>query len=357
MTTAPETLSTTQLAEAYYVALSGLSRRAADRVQALWQELDRRDLTGSWEALVGPRIVETVAAGQAAAAALADPYLNAVVAADGADPREGGRIQPGAFAGYAADGRDLESLMYLPVVTTKQAIGAGMSDVEAMMRGLNQLLRVAASEVTSAGRTATGAGIAGRRTISGYIRVATSPCCGRCAVLSGKEFGWNAGFQRHPRCDCVHIPATLIARSSMRRGFLEQREFSPASRAGGRRGFVDAQAYFNSLSARDQARIFTVAGARAIRDGADITSVVNARRGMYTSTAYRQQVRATRDSTTRHGSFYRSERARAIARGQIPASGRGFRLRSPRLLPEEIYKLAATRDEAITMLRRFGYID
>jgi hypothetical protein len=355
VTTAPETLSTTQLAEAYYVALSGLSRRAADRVQALWQELDRRDLTGSWEALVGPRIVETVAAGQAAAAALADPYLNAVVAADGADPQAGGRIQPGAFAGYAADGRDLESLMYLPVVTTKQAIGAGMSDVEAMMRGLNQLLRTAASEVTSAGRTATGAGIAGRRTISGYIRVAMSPCCARCAVLSGKEFGWNAGFQRHPRCDCVHVPATLIARSSLRRGFLEQREFSPASRAG-RRGFVDAQTYFNSLSPREQARIFTAAGARAIRDGADITSVVNARRGMYTSTAYRQRVRATRDSTTRHGSFYRSERARAIARGQVPASGRGFRLRSPRLLPEEIYRLAATRDEAIGMLRRFGYL-
>lgn len=356
MTTAPETLSTTQLAEAYYVALSGLSRRAADRVQALWQELDRRDLTGSWEALIGPRIVETVAAGQAAAAALADPYLNAVVAAQGADPREGGRIQPGAFAGYAADGRELESLMYLPVVTSKQAIAAGMDDVEAMMRGLNQLLRTAASEVTSAGRTATGAGIAGRRTISGFIRVATAPCCARCAVLSGKEFGWNAGFQRHPRCDCVHIPATLIARSSLRRGFLERREFAPTTGRGGARGFVDAQSYFNSLSPREQSRVFTVAGARAIRDGGDITSIVNARRGMYTSTAYRQRVASTREGTTRHGSFYLSERARAIARGQVPASGRGFRLRSPRLLPEEIYRLAATRDEAIAMLRRFGYI-
>jgi hypothetical protein len=132
----------------------------------------------------------------------------------------------------------------------------------------------------------------------------------------------------------------------------------PTTGAGrGPRGFVDGQTYFNSLSRREQERIFTIAGARAIRDGASITSVVNARRGMYTSTAYRQQVRATREGTTRRGAFYRSERAAAIARGRVPASGRGFQLRAPRLLPEEIYKLAASRDEAIAMLRRFGYLD
>ncbi|GFH34299.1 hypothetical protein [Streptomyces pacificus] len=357
MTTAPERLGAVELAEAYYVALSGLSRRTADRVQLLWRELDRRDLTGSWEALVGPRIVETVTAGQAAAAALADPYLSGVVAADGADPAVGSRVRPGAFAGYAADGRSLESLLYLPVVTTKQAIGAGMSDVDAMMRGLNQLLRMAASEVTDASRSATGAGITGRRTIQGYIRIATSPCCARCAILSGKEFGWNRGFQRHPRCDCVHMPATLIARGRGGRG----------------RGLPDrpgtvtnAKDYFNSLSRRDQDRIFTIAGARAIRDGADITSVVNARRGMYTADAYRRRVAATREGTTRRGAFYRAERRRVeertgtrFARDRIEARRGlpGFQLRTPRLLPEEIYRLAATRDEAIAMLRRFGYID
>lgn len=125
----------------------------------------------------------------------------------------------------------------------------------------------------------------------------------------------------------------------------------------GPHGFVDGKTYFNSLSRIEQDRIFTIAGAKAIRDGANISSVVNARRGMYTSTAYRQQLRATREGTTRRGSFYRSERARAISRGHVPASGQGFRPRAPRLLPEEIYKLAASRDEAIAMLRRFGYID
>ncbi|MFP3986887.1 hypothetical protein U9R90_05170 [Streptomyces sp. E11-3] len=100
-----------------------------------------------------------------------------------------------------------------------------------------------------------------------------------------------------------------------------------------------------------------MAGAQAIRDGADITSIVNARRGMATASAYGRRLRATREGTTTRGAFYRSERARAIARGQAPADiGRAFRLRTPRLMPEEIYRLAESRDEAIRMLRRFGYI-
>lgn len=347
------------VALAYYAAQARLVRRTTNRVQRLWRTLDAGNLSASWEALVGPGVVEAVAAGQLAAAAHADPYLDAIEAADGVDEEagDGARVRAAAFAGVASDGRPLDSLLYLPVITTKETIGAGASAVDAMMRGLNQLLRMSATQVADAGRTAVGAGIAGRRTIQGYIRIATAPCCARCAILSGKEFGWNAGFQRHPRCDCIHMPATLIARSSLRRGFLEHREMAPTVGTRGPHGFVDAQTYFSSLSRREQDRIFTVTGARAIRDGADPASVVNARRGMYTASAYGRQLRATREGTTTRGAFYRSERARAIARGQVPADiGRSFRLRTPRLMPEEIYRLAGSRDEAIAMLRRFGYL-
>ena len=134
------------------------------------------------------------------------------------------------------------------------------------------------------------------------------------------------------------MPAKLIKKGSYRTA-----RFSPKT-------------YFHSLSAAEQNRIFTAAGARAIRDGASMSSVVNARRGMYTADAYRRTLAATREGTTRHGAFYRAERAAAIARGRVPASGRGFQLRTPRLLPEEIYRLAGSRDEAIAMLRRFGYL-
>lgn len=199
MTTSPERLSATELAQAYYVAQSSLARRTTDRVQLLWRELDRRDLTGSWVDLVGPRVVEAVAAGQLAAAAAADPYVESVVSALGGESEPAGRLRPTMFAGRAADGRALESLLYLPVITAKQGIAAGLSDVDAMFRGLERLLRMAATEVLDAGRTAAGASIAGNRMIRGYIRVVNPPACARCIILAGKEYGWNAGFQRHPR--------------------------------------------------------------------------------------------------------------------------------------------------------------
>jgi hypothetical protein len=215
---------------------------------------------------------------------------------------------------------------------------AGQSVDDAFRGSLASALRITATQVADAGSGATGAAMAGRRTIQGYVRVVQPPACARCIILAGKEFGWNKGFQRHPRCDCIHLPTTLIARNQTQRGF------------------VDPDAYFRGLSRAEQDRVFGAAGARAIRDGADMASVVNARRGMYTADAYRRQVAATSEGATRRGYFYRQERRRAIDRGLVPASGRGFQLRTPRLMPEEIYRLAESRDEAIAMLRRFGYL-
>jgi hypothetical protein len=174
--------------------------------------------------------------------------------------------------------------------------------------------------------------------------VVNPPACSRCVLLAGTEYGWNKGFQRHPRCDCIHLPTTLIARNQHR------------GRAGDGGGFISPRSYFDSLSRAEQDHVFGAAGARAIREGADMAQVVNARRGMTTMTAYGRRVQATTEGATRRGSFYRQERRRAIDRGLVPSSGRGFQLRTPRLMPEEIYRLAESRDEAIRMLRRFGYL-
>lgn len=330
-------LTARQIALRYYRRQQRVARLTANQVQELWRLLDTSDLTSSWTARIGPRVVQAVTAGQLASAAMADEYVDEVVDAEGADPERAGRIRPEAFAGVAADGRSLESLMYLSVITTKQGIGGGLSVDDALMAGLRQALRLGSSEVTQAGRAAVGSSMVGKRTIQGYVRVVQPPACSRCIILAGKEYGWNKGFQRHPKCDCVHLPTTLIARSQ-------------------RRGFIDPESYFNGLGRVEQDRIFTAAGARAIREGGDIAQVVNARRGMYTTTAYGRTVRATREGATRRGYFYRQERRRAIDRGLVPPSGRGFQLRTPRLLPEEIFELAESRDEAIAMLRRFGYL-
>ncbi len=331
------TLSMREIGLAFQRAQARRTRLVANEVQRLWGQLDRRDLTGSWEGSVGPRIVRAITAGQLASAAAADGYVDEMVEAEGADPARAGRVRPEAFAGLAADGRALDSLMYLPVITTKRGIAGGLSADDALMRGLHQALRLASSEVTQAGRGAVGSSMAGKRTIQGYVRVVQPPACSRCVLLAGREYGWNKGFQRHPRCDCIHLPTTLIARNQ-------------------HRGFIDPQAYFNQLGRAEQNRIFTVAGARAIREGADIGQIVNARRGMYTTTAYGRSVLATREGATRRGLFYQQERRRAIDRGLVGPSGRGFQLRTPRLMPEEIFRLADSRDEAIAMLRRFGYL-
>jgi hypothetical protein len=89
------------------------------------------------------------------------------------------------------------------------------------------------------------------------------PSCNRCVVLAGKWFRWNQGFQRHPRCDCRHIPSTENISGDIT---------------------TDPYAYFKSLTAEQQTATFGRIEARAINDGADIYRVVNiSQRGMPTA--------------------------------------------------------------------------
>lgn len=342
------------LAHRHLAAQRRIAAATAAAALREWGALDPDHLRSSWS-VVGPRLVTVLTSGQLAAAAGADDYVDAVAEAEGAPPAVAA-VNARAFAGVAADGRPLDSLLMRPLFTTFESIRAGASAGQALRAGRGLLDTIMRSEVADAGRGAVGVGIAGKRTIQGYIRVVQAPACSRCAILAGAEYGWNKGFQRHPRCDCIHLPTTLVARHQHRTS-LPGDGFTPTTRPGSSpRGFTDPRGYFDSLSSREQDRVFTVAGARAIREGADMGQVVNARRGMYTADAYGRRVAATREGTTRRGLFYQAERRRAVARGQVPASGRGFQLRTPRLLPEEIYRLAEDRDDAIRMLRRFGYL-
>ncbi|MFJ8027448.1 hypothetical protein [Streptomyces sp. NPDC096311] len=331
-------------------------RMAVNRVQAIWQQIDRGDITGSWQQL-SPMLMGAVIDAQTQAARLADPYLDAVLAAEGADPTAEGRVVPGSLAGTASDGRPLLSLLYQPVIDWKVRMLAGQSMQDAARGALSSALRITSTQVADAGRGATSVGMAGRRTIQGYVRVVQPPACARCVILAGKEYGWNSGFQRHPRCDCIHLPTTLIARHQ-HRDRIGSDSFSPTTRPGsGSPGFIDPRTYFNGLSRAEQDRVFGEAGARAIREGGDMGQIVNARRGMYTADAYGRRLGATREGATTRGAFYRQERARDIARGRVPANiGRQYRLTTPRLMPEEIFRLAESRDEALVMLRRFGYL-
>ena len=182
-----------------------------------------------------------------------------------------------------------------------------------------------ATQLQDAARIAAGLGIVSRPNVGGYARMLVPPSCSRCAVLAGKFFKWNTGFQRHPRCDCRHIPSTEAFSGDL---------------------MSDPRAYFNSLTADDQAATFGKANAAAIREGSDIGQVVNAYRGTSTTATL------TRAST----------QATATAAAPVPLlSGIRFNTAAPgavgRLTPEGIYLLAGdNRTEAIRLLRLHGYL-
>ncbi len=86
---------------------------------------------------------------------------------------------------------------------------------------------------------------------------------------------------------------------------------------------TDPQAYVRSLSTADQDALLTKAAGQAFRDGADLGRLVNARRGLS------------------EGGLTTTEGAR---RGSL------------RPTPELIYRVSATREEAVRRLKSAGYL-
>lgn len=140
------------------------------------------------------------------------------------------------------------------------------------------------------------------------------PSCSRCTVLAGRFYMWNEGFARHPNCDCLHIPSSESVSGDL---------------------VVSPDAYFESLTPRQQDKVFTKAGAQAIRDGADISKVVNARRGMQKAQVFGRDTLVTTEGTARRRNA-----------GRAPI----------RLMPESIYDQAKDRPDAIRLLKLHGFI-
>lgn len=242
-------------------------------------------------------------------------YVAAALAAQGAAAAPEGVLRPDALAGIASDGRDLLSLLQLPMILTKMRIAQGYSVPQAMMSGEALLKSALRTQVSDAGRVADSVNTIARPQTR-WVRVLYGETCSRCVVLAGRIYPARADFLRHPKCDCYSVPVET-EQNAQDAGLI-----------------VDPRSYFDSLSPAEQDRIFTKDGARAIRDGADIAQVVNARRGMYAAGG---QLR-TREGTTKHG----------LA---------GYRLRGgQRLMPEQIYRDAKSRDEAIQLLLQHGYL-
>jgi len=326
------------------IAVLGAARR-------LWGTRPQRDLDAWFDRNVD-RLMALVVAGQRSAVADADEYVTNVLDELGTPVAPDVEVVTDPLIGVASDGRGLDSLMYGAVITAKGRLAEGASLGTAWDAGLKALTLRIQTQIADASRAAVGLGIAARPGV-GYVRMLNPPSCSRCAVLAGKFFKYNQGFQRHPGCDCRHIPA----RENRARDLT-----------------TDPQVYFASLTPELQDKLFTKAGAQAVRDGADITQIVNARRGMSTAQqnlagwiprgrlsrteVYGQQIATTTEGVTRRGVAYRAMSQAGYAKRQTDVRNgrRYFQARAPRLMPEAIYEIAEDRADALRLLRLYGYL-
>jgi hypothetical protein len=255
-------------------------------------------------------LVRTMAAYQVLAARESVRYFPLMLEEQGLAADLAAQAIPEALAGAASDGRSMRGLLEY---TRSREVTEQAFDL------------IVSTQLQDVARQGSAIAMGARPTVQGYVRMLNAPSCSRCAILAGQFYRRNEGFQRHPRCDCRHVPTTR-------------------QNAGGLA--TEPRQYFDSLTEAEQDRIFTKSGAEAIRLGADPAQVVNARRGMGTS----QSGRITRrrgDLVTFEGTGTRAGRARM----DLSESG------GLRLMPESILERAGNdRAEAIRLLKANGYV-
>lgn len=270
--------------------------RAEQRITAAGLIALRRSRFDTLDALMRAALGYQLLAAREASAAV--PLM---LAEQAIDVSAEATTRPSALAGWASDGRAIRGLLDY---TRDPSVTGPMFD------------RIVSTQLQDVARQAAAIEMAVRPQVTSYVRVLNPPSCSRCAVLAGRIYRKSSGFRRHPRCDCRHVPTTR-------------------SEAGGLT--TDPRAYFDSLDQPEQDRIFTKAGAEAIRLGANMGKVVNARRGMATA----QSGRIAAQGAFGQRLFTTVE---AAPRGAV------------RLMPESILAVAEGDAEAIRLLRAHGYI-
>ena len=319
-------MSTPETAVKHYRAMLRLQRSARAAAAVAWSSLSAAYLSESWDS-VSPALVAAVSKLQLDAATRGAGYGGNTLADQGLYEAPEAWVDPSSLAGVSSRGASLGAALYSAIPHTKDLIAGGMPERVALARGREVLQMSAATQVADAGRTAAGLDTFARPKV-GYVRMLNPPSCSRCSVLAGRFYRNNEGFRRHPRCDCVHVPTTR-------------------TEAAESEGLVhDPYAYFESLSESAQDKTFGKAQAQAIRDGADLFQVVNARRGMSYAgvsadgTRRGQKVVSdfTREGTTR----------RALWGGANP--------KGKRLTPDAIYAQGLPREATLDLLAKHGYL-
>lgn len=323
-----------QAADARYRRQAQLAVVAQRSAQQMWRQVP----LGNLDAWDPRRIARRIAALQMIASHDSDAYVTAALKEQGTDPAASGRVNPGGFVGVAGDGRSLTTLFDEPRIQVKTAIGQGTKPADAFDSAMFSLTRMAVTAVQDVGRVSVGVATVARRHADGQVRQLNPPSCARCAILAGRWYRWDAGFDRHVNCDCIGIPVAENVANDLTTDPME------AFRAG-QIGSYDKDGKFRSGLSR--------AETQALHDGADIGQVVNAHRGGIQVAGVHKRFKFTREGITRRGIAGK----RLIAAGEDTSKVDGFhRVRIPRITPEQIYRDARDREDAIRLLRRFGYL-
>lgn len=245
-------------------------------------------------------LVRTLVAYQVLAAREASAAAGLMLDEQGLDAPAEGLTRVAGLAGWASDGRGLAGLLEF---TRRPGVTQDAFDL------------IVSTQLQDVARQATAIEMASRPKVTSYVRVLNLPSCSRCAILAGRVYRKNAGFLRHPRCDCRGVPSNEATAGDL---------------------VTDPMAYFDSLDRAGQDKVFTQAGAEAVRRGADIGKVVNARRGMEVS----QSGRLTRRMVAGKPVF-------------TTAEGAGRRVR---LMPESILEIGENDADVLRLLRAHGYL-
>lgn len=360
----------------YRTRLAAITAAAIVAARRAWAQMKP---SANWEdqyqRQVAPQALALALAAQTAATQESDSYVADVLTelAFG-PPTSAGVLNVAGFRGFAGDGRLIEGLLAQTVTTAGRTYNDLAQAAQVLPDGAptkSEMARMALGStqdymdaifheiIAETARAAESAATVQRPWVEGWVRMLTPPSCLTCAVLAGRFYLWNAGFERHPGCDCVHIPASEASSTDLR---------------------TNPNTYFDSLSEAEQNRIFTNAGARAIRDGADMYQVVGARRGMSTGQSGRLTrvdvngigTFVTTSGTTKRAWFGGGHAAKKFGyedwfrRAGYAASDKGRRgavknyverrTKVARLMPESIYELAKDREDAIRLLQMYGYI-
>lgn len=339
------------LASAHQADRITLGNQVAGRVAQLWRRIDLRDLDAHWD-FVAPQMVQQIGNAQLVSVQQATKYSAALDNSYEYSPPNT-VLNAAAFANVMGDGRQVAPALYGAVTNTKTLIGRGVQPNRAFESGAHFLAVVAKAALLDVGRDADMA-VAGGKQYTRYIRMVNAGACSRCAILAGIYTSAQT-FRRHIGCQCTSVAVPGTGKSKIPSGF-----------------HTDPLEYFDSLSKAEQNRVFTNAGAEAIRNGADPVAVVNARRGAYgigysghstvpnPSRSVLQpltigrkadgsllQVYATTEGTTARGAFAKSANTDA-----------NRRTATVRLMPETIVKMAGGNPERMReLLTRYGYIN